>query len=212
MRIPKCFTLLSVAMLPLLAGFSQTVNPSTTPQANAPLPSSADEVVRLAQSAVGDQVVLAFIGQSQSYYNLSGADIAALKNAGISSQVLTAMLNHDSALRAQAQSSSPVAATAVAPQPTVTPSGTVSATAITSQTPATTVVTQSEPPPPQVEVVPISPGLDYVWDPGWWSWNGGAWFWIGGRWHHPVRPGHVWFNGNFHHGRGAEPFHGGHRH
>src|SRR6185503_3806804 len=107
-------------------------------------------------------------------YNLSGADITALKNAGVSSQVLTAMLDHDGALRAQAQSSSPVAATAVAPQPTVTQSGTVSATAITSQTPATTVVTQSEPPPPQVEVVPISPGPDYVWAPGWWSWNGGA--------------------------------------
>src|SRR2546428_9598017 len=40
----------------------QTVNPSTAAQANAPatLPSSADEVVRLTQSGVGDQVVLAF--------------------------------------------------------------------------------------------------------------------------------------------------------
>ena len=198
--------------MPLLAGFSQTVNPSTTSPAKAPaiLPSSADEVVRLAQSGVGDQVVLAFIGQSHSYYNLSGADITALKNAGVSSQVLTAMLNHDSALRAQEQSSSPVTATAVAPQPTVTQPGAVSATAIANQTP--TVITQSEPPPPQVEVVPVSPGPDYLWTPGWWSWNGGAWFWIGGGWHHPVRPGHVWFHGSFNHGRGGEPFHGGHRH
>jgi len=87
MKIPKCFTLLTVAMMPLLAGFSQTVDPSTTPPAKAPaiLPSSADEVVRLAQSGVGDSVVLAFIDQSQSYYNLSGADITALKNAGVSS-------------------------------------------------------------------------------------------------------------------------------
>jgi hypothetical protein len=176
------------------------------------LPSSADEVVKLAQSGVGDQVVLAFIEQSNSYYNLSGADITALKITGVSSQVLTAMLNHDSALRAQAQSSSPVAATVVTPQPTVTQPGAVSATAIVSQTPtATTVVTQSEPPPPQVEFVPVSPGPDYLWTPGWWSWNGGVWIWIGGRWHYPVRPGHVWFNGNFNHGRGAEPFRGGHR-
>ena len=211
MRIPKCFTLLAIAMLPLLAGSSQTVNPSTTSLAKAPatLPSSADEVARLAQSGVDDEVILAFIGRSQSYYNLSGADIAALKNTGVSSQVLTAMLNHDGVLHAQF--SSPVAATAAAPQPTVTQPGTVSATAIASQTPATTVVAQTEPPPPQVEVVPISPGPDYVWDPGWWSWNGGAWIWIGGRWHYPVRPGHVWFHGNFHHDRGAEPFGGGHR-
>jgi len=212
MKIPKCFTLLSVVMLPLVAGFSQAVNPATAPQANAPLPSSADEVVRLAQSGVDDQVVLAFIEQSHSYYSLSGADITALKNAGVSSQVLTAMLNHDATLHAQAQSSSPVAATAVAPQPALTQPGAVSATAIASQTPTTTVVTQSEPPPPQVEVVPISPGPDYVWTPGWWSWNGGAWLWIGGGWHYPLRPGHVWSNGSFNHGRGAEPFHGGHRH
>src|SRR5882724_4901826 len=151
MRTPKYFILLAVAMLPLHTGFSQTVNPSTEPQANAPLPSSADEVVRLAQSGVDDQVVLAFIGQSQSCYNLSGADIAALKNAGVSSLVLTAMLNHDSALHTQAQSSSPVAATQVAPQPTVAQSGAVSATAIASQAPTTTtVITQAEPPPPQV--------------------------------------------------------------
>jgi hypothetical protein len=212
MKIPKCFTLLAVAMLPLVAGFAQTVNPSTAPQANTPLPSSADEVVKLAQSGLDDQVVLAFIGQSPSYYNLSGADITALKNVGVSPQVLTAMLNHDSALRVQEQASSPVAATAVAPQPTVTQPGAVPATAIANQTPTTTVITQSEPPPPQVEFAPISPGPDYVWTPGWWSWNGGAWFWIGGGWHYSVRPGHVWFNGNFNHGRGAGPFHGGHRH
>jgi len=199
MKIPKCFTLLTVAMMPLLAGFSQTVDPSTTPPAKAPaiLPSSADEVVRLAQSGVGDSVVLAFIDQSQSYYNLSGADITALKNAGVSSEVLTAMLNHDNALRAQEQSSSPVRATAVAPQPTVTQPGAVSATAIANQTPTTTVITQSEPPPPQVEVIPVSPGPDYLWTPGWWSWNGGAWIWFGGYWGHPTRPGHVWFKGNF---------------
>src|SRR5438128_2292391 len=126
MRISKCFTLLTAAMLPLLTGFSQTVDPSATSAAKAPasLPSSADEVVRLAQSGVGDRVVLAFIGQSHSYYNLSGADITALKNVGVSSQVLTAMLDHDGALRAQAQSSSPVAATEVAQQPTVRITGT----------------------------------------------------------------------------------------
>ena len=212
MKIPKCFPLLAVAVLPLLAGFSQTVNPSTAPQANAPaaLPSSADEVVRLAQSGVGDQVVLAFIGQSQSYYNLSGADITSLKNAGVSSQVLTAMLDHDGALRAQEQPSSPATATPVAPQPTVTQPGAVSATAIANQTP--TVITQSETPPPQVEFIPVSPAPDYLWTPGCWSWNGGAWIWFGGYWGHPTRPGHVWVGGHWvSHGRGAESFRGGHR-
>jgi hypothetical protein len=203
MKIPKSFTLLAVAMFPLV-GLSQTVNPPNASEAKAPalLPSSADEVIRLAQSGVGEEVVLAFIGQSHSYYNLSSTDITALKNAGVSSQVLTAMLNHDSALRVQEQSSSLVTATAVAPQPTVTQPGAVSATAISNQMP-TPANTQSEPPPPQVEIIPVSPGLDYVWAPGCWSWNGGAWVWIGGRWHYPVRPGHVWVGGYWGgHGRG----------
>src|ERR1051326_2175942 len=208
MKIPKSFTLLTAAMMPLLAGlagFAQTDNPSTNTPAKAPaiLPSSANEVVRLVQSGVGDEVVVAFIGQSHSSYNLSGADITALKETGVSPQVLTAMLNHDSALRAQEQASSPVTATAITPQPTVTQPAAVSATAIANQTPAPTVITQSEPPPPLAEVVPVSPGPDYLWTPGGWSWNGGAWIWIGGRWHYPVRPGHVWVGGYWGgHGRG----------
>src|SRR5205814_6864052 len=110
MKIPKSFALLTVAMMPLLAGFAglaQTANPSTPLPAKTPaiLPSSADEVVRLVRSGVDDEVVVAFIGQSHSSYNLSGADITALKDAGVSRQVLTAMLNHDSALRAQEQAS-----------------------------------------------------------------------------------------------------------
>src|SRR5262245_45541775 len=160
MKIPKAFTLLTVTMMPLLAGFSQTINPSTTSpsKASAILPSSADEVVRLVRSAVGDDVVLAFIGQSHSSYNLSGADITALKDAGVSPQVLTAMLIHDSALRSQEPSASPVTATAVVPQPTVTQPAAAAAMAIGNQTPTTTVITQSEPPPALMEVIPASPG------------------------------------------------------
>jgi hypothetical protein len=74
----------------------------------------------------------------------------------------------------------------------------------------TNPVAPSQPPPPQAEVIPVSPGADYLWTPGWWSWNGDAWIWFGGYWGHPTRPGHVWYHGNFYHGRGAESL-GGHR-
>jgi hypothetical protein len=214
MKISKYFLLLAVTMLPPLTGFSQTTNPPTASQASAPsnLSSGATDVAKLAQSGVSDDVIRAFIAQSQSYYNLSAADIAALKNAGVSSQAVTTMLNHDGALRTQQPSPSPAASTPSPPQIATTQSDMASSSPTANPAVAnTTVVVQSTPPPPEVEVVPISPGPDYVWDPGWWSWNGGAWFWIGGRWHYPVRPGHVWFNGNFHHGPGAESFRGGHR-
>src|SRR5207244_4305311 len=37
------------------------------------------------------------------------------------------------------------------------------------------------PPSPQVEVVPVAPGPEYVWVPGYWAWSGGG-VWVGGRW------------------------------
>lgn len=67
--------------------------------------------------------------------------------------------------------------------------------------PAAPVMTTEAPPPPQVEVVPVAPGPDYYWMPGYWNWNGG-WVWIGGNW--VIRPWHgaVWVGGGWaRHGR-----------
>jgi len=143
-------------MLKLAAGNAQTVPATAASQMIASLSPGAAEVARLAQSGVGDDVILAYIGQSQGFYNLAAADITVLKNDGVSSQAVTAMLNHDGSLRTrQAAStvSSPVSMPAVAP-----PSTTTQSAAVTPPTTAnTTVVVQSTPPPPQVEVVPVSP-------------------------------------------------------
>ncbi len=59
------------------------------------------------------------------------------------------------------------------------------------------------PPAPQVEVVPVTPGPDYYWVPGYWGWNGTVWVWVGGAW--TPRPWHgaVWVGGHWtRHGRG----------
>jgi hypothetical protein len=37
------------------------------------------------------------------------------------------------------------------------------------------------PPPPQAEVVPASPGPDYVWVGGYHRWDGHRYVWVGGR-------------------------------
>ena len=52
------------------------------------------------------------------------------------------------------------------------------------------------PPAPQVEVVPVAPGPEYVWAPGYWAWNGG-WVWIGGRWVVRPYPGAIWVGGHW---------------
>ena len=207
MKISKYFSLVVVTLLPPLTGFSQTANPPTAsqPSARSNLSPDASDVAKLAQSGVGDDVIRAFIAQSQSYYNLSAADIAALKAAGVSSQAVTKMLDHDGALRAQQASASLPASTPSSAQVATRPSDTTTSSTAAANPPSahTTVVVQSATPPPQVEVVPVSPGPDYLWTPGSWSWNGGAWIWIGGHWHYPVRPGHVWIGGYWGgHGRG----------
>src|ERR1017187_9328547 len=69
--------------------------------------------------------------------------------------------------------------------------------------PAGPVVGEQAPSPPQAEVVPVTPGPDYVWMPGYWSIGvGGAYVWIGGRYAIPPRPHAVWIGGHWYrHGR-----------
>jgi hypothetical protein len=72
---------------------------NTTAPTNIP-PAVAD-VIRLAESGVGDDVVLAYIQNSQATFNLGADDVLYLRDVGVSSVVITAMLNHDTTLRNQ---------------------------------------------------------------------------------------------------------------
>jgi hypothetical protein len=82
-------------------------------------------------------------------------------------------------------------APAVAGQPATPPS-----TAPTAPPP--TVVVAQPPPAPQVEVIPVSPGPQFYWVPGYWSWNGG-WVWMTGGWAPRPRPHAVWVGGHWAH-------------
>ena len=42
------------------------------------------------------------------------------------------------------------------------------------------VVVPVAPPAPQTEVIPVSPGDEYVWTSGYWRWSGGQWVWTPG--------------------------------
>src|SRR5882672_4412034 len=75
--------------------------PTASPSAAVEVSPGAAEVVRLAESGVGDDVVLAFIQNSTSTFNLSADQILYLKDLGISSPVITAMLGHDGAVKNQ---------------------------------------------------------------------------------------------------------------
>jgi WXXGXW repeat (2 copies) len=89
---------------------------------------------------------------------------------------------------------------------TTDPYAQAGATAVPAQPappPNATVVAPVAPPQPQVEMVPVAPGSDYAWTPGYWNWNGVGWIWIGGGW--VIRPGPraIWIGPRWErHGRG----------
>jgi len=230
---------LVLAMALPLAGYAQTnydpyaaqTTANTAPSAVAarPLaaPSNVNEVVKLSSAGLGNDVVLSFVNGSQSLYNLSADDIVHLKDSGVSPAVITAMLNHDMMLR----NNNPYGPGGIANTPPAPPQ-TVQAPPVdpnqsTVQQPPTTVVVQQPSPVVQTEYIPISPGPDYYWAPGYWGpsgvWIGGGWlrvgFGYGWGWGGGYRGwggyygrggwGGGYHGGGFHGGGGG--FHGGHR-
>ncbi len=224
MNVSKLFAAAALATLPLLRGYAQGTAPAAVATMN--LPPNVAEVVKLTQSGVGDDVVVAYVKNAQTPYNLSANDIITLKNYGVSSGVISAMLNRDQALRSQtvlpgnAPGATPATSVSTSPAsgipnaPTAPMAPTVGApvaptvgapTAPVPPAPApptTSTIIEQAPPAPQVEVVPISPGPNYYWVPGYWSWNGG-WVWVGGHWAARPWTGAVWVGGGWaRHGRG----------
>src|SRR2546427_1498162 len=93
-----------------LAGVAQNANPGSS-TATVKLSPAAAEVVRLAESGVGDEVVLGYIKNSPAAFKLSADDILYLKGKSVSPAVISAMLGHDASLTPEGQSSTPAAAT-----------------------------------------------------------------------------------------------------
>jgi hypothetical protein len=124
MKNTKWVGLVTVLAFPLLSGYGQTPEaavPGAPGQAQAAIGANlspgAAEVVRLAGSGVGDDVVLAYIQNSQAPFSLSADNVLYLKDVGLSPQVTSAMLSHDSTLRGQPQQYAPAATAPVAPAP-----------------------------------------------------------------------------------------------
>jgi hypothetical protein len=53
------------------------------------------------------------------------------------------------------------------------------------------------PPALRAEVIPPSPGVDFVWRPGYWRWDGGAHVWVGGEFIRRPHPGALWVAGHW---------------
>ena len=145
--------------------------PSAPALAAPVLSPNAAEVARLSSASVGEEVIIAYVQNCPSPFSLSVNAILRLKEAGVPSPVILAMLTHDRSLRNQ-NLPAPYAAVQQ-PQPVV----------------PDLVPADRAPPPVPDEVIPVAPGPDYYWTPGYWGWNGG-WIWIGGSW--GFRGGYGW--------------------
>src|SRR4030095_5657519 len=149
MKTQQYLAALTIAMLSLLTSSVNTSSAWAADQSPAStLSAGAAEVKRLAESGLEDEVILTYIGQTQTSFSLSAADIVALKSAGVSSQAVTAMLRHDSTIHnQQAFASSALATPSVAGATTGEPT-TGTAANTTTPPPSTTVVATSPPAPP----------------------------------------------------------------
>jgi hypothetical protein len=119
------------------------------------------DVIKMAAAGVGDDVLLSYVKSSATPFHLSADGIIALKEAKVGDAVVQAMLDHDAA---------------------AVPPGAASAGASANTAP----VLNPDPgatPAPLAEAMPVAPGPDYYWAPGYWSWNGAAWIWSYGVWH-----------------------------
>src|SRR5882724_3637478 len=212
--------------LTLLSGYAQPP-PTSIPaapgpgQTAAPAPTAvspaAAEVLRLAESGVAEDIVMAYIQNSPATFNLSADQILYVRDLGLSSQVITAMLNRDAALASQPQPSQPATEPEPAPAPTVP-----------VEAPLTPLPTEVSAPPVQVnyfysELAPygswvVLDGVGWCWQPsavvvnrGWrpycdgghWVYSDCGWFWQSdyswgwapfhyGRWQLHPRCGWVW--------------------
>jgi hypothetical protein len=59
---------------------------------NAQQPLNNDTIVKLAKAGIGDDVIVGMVNQQPGQYSLADANVAALKNSGVSQKVIAAMI------------------------------------------------------------------------------------------------------------------------
>jgi hypothetical protein len=76
-------------------GQTLTASEQATSMMAASISAPTDEVIRLAQSGVTDEVVIAFVNRSQGRFALSEETIIYLKDLGLAPELIAAMIEHD---------------------------------------------------------------------------------------------------------------------
>jgi len=187
----------------ILSGYAQPAPETPESPGNSVNPAVAvspavAEVLRLAESGVGEEVVLAYIQNSSGGFNLSADQILYLRDVGLSAQLISAMLGRDAGLRGQPQPIQPQPEQQPPPGPGPGPNG----PDVPVEAPLTPQSTEVVSPPPQVNYFysSLSPygtwvdlaGVGWCWQPsalvvnrswqpycdgGHWVYSDCGWFW-----------------------------------
>lgn len=109
---PLCLTLLSVALVSVQGTYGQAAKPAATHPTAPKAASPVDSVIQLVKSGMSENLIIKTLQRQNKPMDLSPADLVKLKNAGVSENVIGAMMD---------PSSAPAATPAPAPTPAAPP-------------------------------------------------------------------------------------------
>jgi hypothetical protein len=187
---------------PVISGAAPVVTPK--------LPYGVEDVLKLSKANIGEDIILNYVQNSGTIYNLRPEDIVYLRNQGVSDRVMNALLDQRKRVELASQAAAPVVPQQGAPaavsdtanQAAVASSASVSPNATYAEAPLT-------PPASSVYVIPYSGASYSYYGPyGYYPYYGG---WYGPSISLGFRfGGHRYYGG---HGFGghAHGGHGGHR-
>ena len=134
---------------PALA-IERSVEPSAPP-ASTKISPAAGEIIKLAQSGVGEDVMLSYIDNAAQPFGLTSDGIVYLNDLGVSSTVITRMIQRDTQLN-------PAAGTAPAPGMVAPAAPVVTQTQTVSNVPAAPALNPAPPPAPaEFQLPPAQP-------------------------------------------------------
>jgi hypothetical protein len=119
-----------------------------------------EEILKLAQAGVAEEVMLAYITSSTTFFNVTSDAIVYLNDLGVSNEVITALIQHDSTPEMQARKQM---ANAVQPLPKdialTSPATNIYPPAVTQTTDVATTpdIGVAPPPPTEAEATNIAP-------------------------------------------------------
>jgi len=217
-----------VTFVPLCIGLASDTNSSTSNTAStaapapapvissdtvpAKLPYGVEDVLKLSRAQIGEEIILNYVQNSGTIYNLAPKDIVYLRDQGVSDKVVNAMLNQRKRVEVAAQNAQAAqAAQAMAMANAANPGDANASPAATCADQTAAVEAPLTPPASTAYVIPYS-GAYY--SPYYYPYYGPGYY---GGWYGPTIGfgfrfgGHGGFHGGFHGGGHGGGHAGGHR-